>query len=173
MTDTKICAECGNEYTGRRQSLYCSKLCYFHGHIDQTPGHGPDGDCWVWTGSIKVPSGYGQTSVDTCGVRGTAHRHAYRLACGDPGELSVLHRCDNRLCCRPDHLFLGDHHANWADAIAKGRPMTVVPKLTTQEVQAIRRSSATARELAAQHRVTAATIHAILAGRTWRHLDAA
>jgi hypothetical protein len=172
MSNTKTCAECGDQFTGRRHSIYCSKACYFWGHVDRTPGHGPNGDCWPWTGGINPVSGYGQTERESCGGKTRrAHRHAYTLANGDPGEMNVLHRCDVRHCCNPGHLFLGTAYDNWADAIGKGRMVIAVPKLTADEVLAIRRSSATVRELARQHQVVAPTIRAIIQGRTWRHLS--
>jgi hypothetical protein len=33
----------------------------------------------------------------------------------------VLHRCDNRLCCNPAHLFVGTQRENIRDMMAKGR----------------------------------------------------
>jgi hypothetical protein len=35
--------------------------------------------------------------------------------------MSILHKCDNRKCFRPDHLFEGTEADNTADMIAKGR----------------------------------------------------
>ena len=80
--------------------------------------------CWEWQGSRK-PNGYGQILViPDHGPRRVAytHRLAWELFYGPiPPDLYVLHRCDNRPCCRPQHLFLGTHVDNMADMAAKGR----------------------------------------------------
>lgn len=82
-------------------------------------GIGPRLDCWPWRGTI-IPGGYGQFWAwkRTHG----AHRIAYALGNGDiPEGAYILHRCDNRACCNPAHLFLGDHVTNMRDMHAKGR----------------------------------------------------
>lgn len=77
------------------------------------------GGCWEWQGAI-APTGYGQFSFE--GRQQGVHRVAYQLWRGPiPDGLWVLHRCDNRPCCNPDHLFLGDAAANNSDMDVKGR----------------------------------------------------
>lgn len=79
-----------------------------------------DSACWVWTAGC-IGCGYGNFAISS-GNTVLAHRYSYQLAHGDiVGRLFVCHRCDNRLCVRPDHLFLDTPLGNVTDMVAKGR----------------------------------------------------
>jgi hypothetical protein len=86
----------------------------------------PSDGCWEWT-AARFPVGYGKVALPRAkqgghGKTEGAHRIAWILTNGPiPDGLWVLHHCDNRLCCRPDHLFLGTCRDNTQDASKKGR----------------------------------------------------
>lgn len=85
----------------------------FWAHVAQSEG------CWEWQASV-FRTGYGQFRDGGRSMR--AHRVAWELVNGPiPEGLHVCHRCDNRKCVRPDHLFLGTRSDNMQDMSAKGR----------------------------------------------------
>lgn len=94
--------------------------------------------CWEWTGH-KYASGYGVLKV--FGKDVSAHRYSYELHKGPiPEGMSILHSCDNKVCINPDHLRVGTHQENIAEAWERGR-MRPIPKGTPNPRKGIRNVS--------------------------------
>ncbi len=89
-------------------------------------------ECWEWQ-AFRFVNGYGQFWHQ--GRDGKAHRMAYTMAKGPiPEGLVVMHTCDNRACCNPDHLRLGTQGDNLQDMYDKDRR----GKLTVEDRKTIR-----------------------------------
>lgn len=85
-----------------------------------------DDGCWNWAGCVPK-NGYPQFRFQM--KRERAHRASWLLHYGDiPENMHVLHRCDNKRCSRPDHLFLGTRADNMRDMLKKGYHPTLGKK---------------------------------------------
>lgn len=133
--------------------------------------------CWRWKAS-KQPSGYGQARRR--GETITAHRLMWEYVYGAiPAGLCVLHRCDNRECVNPAHLFLGTKADNTADMMAKGRngfvhgEAATGSRLTTHGVSLARRMAKSGigiREIGRRFGVSHEAVRRAVNGATWRRL---
>jgi|SRR5580693_959441 hypothetical protein len=78
-----------------------------------------DNGCWNWLGS-KGTNGYGTITYLYRTL--SCHRASWIVHFETlPDDACVLHKCDNRACINPDHLFLGTYQDNHDDMHRKGR----------------------------------------------------
>jgi len=133
-------------------------------------------ECWIWKGG-KNP--YGKASVN--GKHMGAHRLSYQLFKGIiPIGMQVLHRCDNKPCVNPDHLFLGTAKDNLEDAISKNRlnvhqsknegEKNGRRKITEDDVRSIRQSSESTTVLAKKYGLERHQIRLVQRRVRWSHI---
>ena len=91
----------------------------------------------------------------------------YELFFGDPGELCVLHTCNNKRCCNPEHLKLGTHGENTAEAWRDGLFKRYITKQQAAEIKALLEQGWTYRALTAKYGCSSPVIARIKQGK-WR-----
>ena len=157
----------------------------FWAKVDKTPGHGPDGECWVWTGTVNG-RGYGRVQnpknlsigEETAKLI-VASRVGFLLQNGTLGrEEKVCHTCDNPACVRGDHLFAGTQAENLRDMARKGRRVyprytgerNPAAKITADTVAAIRADypELSYRLLVKKYGVSKSQISRIVTGKSWQ-----
>jgi hypothetical protein len=166
---------CVDQGQGRFCSITCankgknpSLSARFWSYIKKGP------DCWIWTGTIEK-DGYGVIQNEGRQIR--AQRLSYELHHGPiPKGKHVLHRCDNRACVNPEHLFVGTNLDNIADKVAKGRqacgPHSARNKLSEKDIVNIRtmsRKGATQTSIAKKYNVRPVTVRNIVKRKTWQN----
>lgn len=145
------------------------------------PSHVPElGPCWVWTGTRA--NGYGRL-LGVAAEKLYAHRLSWQLAHGSAGDLCVLHKCDNRVCVNPTHLFLGTRADNSADMVSKGRsirgrqglrgeshPNARLTQSAVVDIRRARDSGATLIAIARAHGVSKKMVLNIVQRKAWQHV---
>ncbi len=129
--------------------------------------------CWIWQGKPQINTGYGRMFFNH--KEHLAHRLAYMIQYQiDPFPYDVLHTCDNPLCVKKEHLFLGNAKTNAEDrqnklrqargnshgkAIIREEDIPIIRKYISQGIAY--------KEIARCYRVNPSTIQRIATRETW------
>ncbi len=124
-----------------------------------------EGGCWIYIGGCDS-DGYGIISHK--GVSKLAHRFAWTIYRGEiPKGMNVLHSCDVRNCCNPDHLWIGTQFQNCLDKTLKGRSCR---KLSRELLEKILVETGSFRSIGLKYGVDASLIGKIKRGERWKVL---
>jgi hypothetical protein len=154
-----------------------------HARFWQKASIGKADECWNWNGWINNQYGYYVIRVYRQGNKGKnynfeAHRVAYLLKHGSlPENLLVCHKCDNRICVNPKHLFLGTYQDNSSDMVTKNRQIIGQhikgAKLSPEnvyEIRQMRRAGVPVKDVASQFGIHRQNVKFIESRMTWKHL---
>jgi hypothetical protein len=127
--------------------------------------------CWNWLGRINA-GGYG-----TFGMK-LAHRLSYLNFIGEISDgMDICHKCDNRKCINPDHLFQGTRKENMEDAVKKNRqakgsmlPQTKLNASNVVTIRALYIIGIGYRKLSKQFNVSQSAIKKVVTNQTWRNV---
>ncbi len=138
-------------------------------------------DCWIWLGA-RNKKGYGHLRRKEKDFH--AHKYSWILFNGDvPKGICVCHRCDNRACVNPDHLFLGTILDNNRDMWRKGRGVSNLSLLSGEEatfvkldnksvlkIRKLYNDGLTQKEIAKIFGVVQSTISYVIRRARWGHI---
>jgi len=124
--------------------------------------------CWDWNGCKT--DGYGAFRFR--GKHFKAHRASWIIHNGEISEgLWVLHKCDNRGCSNPEHLFIGNALDNQRDKMSKGRGVgeKLNPDLV-REIKKLLRMGVKNIRIEKDFSISESTVTSIKLGRTWKDI---
>jgi hypothetical protein len=185
------CRTCGGPLPPKSHPMqFCSQSCanQFRTNsaqdviylLTQSKVRRVESGCLEWMGKINS---YGYGKVYYGGREMFAHRLSYQMVVGNiPVGQMVCHKCDNRRCVEPSHLFLGTAKDNQQDASQKGRLRHTRhfgegnpnAKLTITQVEELRRRyelknpGDTLFVIGRDYGITYSGVRRIVKGQTWR-----
>lgn len=136
--------------------------------------------CWDWRGSIHH-SGYPVVKRNKKQIR--AHRFSWMLAYKQleiRDNKWILHKCDNRKCTNPDHLYAGTPTQNALDREARNpgtkllgsfHPNAVLNEEKVKKIKYLLSLKVPVIEIAKKFHCSSGAIGAIKENKTWKHVN--
>lgn len=132
--------------------------------------------CWLWTGSLNKPNGYGRTNYGKRSRR--CHHVAWFLSRGEWPAQHILHSCDNPHCVNPNHLREGTHQENMKERDERGRlargnrsGAAVLKESDIPSIRQLLSEGVRVSEIARMYQISEQSISSIKFGKTWKHVS--
>lgn len=139
----------------------------------------PKTGCWNWLRNFS--NGYGVFE------RKRAHRISYKMHNGIiPKNLVICHKCDNKRCVNPNHLFVGTQSDNIQDCWNKGRrepagavtmdrkgskhPQATITEEIVLEMRRLKGAGIAMRQIAISFEIPYTTAYCAIVGLSWKHI---
>ena len=141
-------------------------------------------ECWIWQGTL-TSTGYGLFSYK--GKPCMTHRASYALY-KNGGELPkyhygwlekmvVVHSCNNKKCCNPEHLFLGNQKQNTRDYYEQAkasksykRPNSIITSEMAIDIRNSAHDFDGEIEMMKKYRINQAIVKNVYTGKTHKYL---
>lgn len=179
----KVCDKTFSVSVSRKNTAkFCSKKCKNNKNISinyliKFVRVDEKTNCWIWD-KTKDFDGYGVLKHRNKYFK--IHRFFFEFFKGKiPISYSVLHSCDNRSCCNPDHLFLGNQIDNVNDMVSKKRNRGAkgegnkCSKLKNENIDEIRRLYSLGisyKKISLMFGVNSSTIGKVIRRENWKHV---
>jgi hypothetical protein len=172
-----VCYDCNYKKANRRGFLWekatdKEKLKWVEKQFNKMVVKKGREECWDWKGFVR-PDGYTRIKFGSRTTSVGGHvvswmiKHQRIIKDGE----CILHKCDNRKCTNPRHLYLGTYSDNMIDMVNRKRNQVI--KLHVSDVKKIKESISagdTVASLARRFKVNWSTIYDIKHERTWKHV---
>lgn len=185
----KKCAKCGSVFFRDKRctwkhwskAKFCTRLCALNvSHDMHVAARGSikdalmsyvvisdESECWGWIGTVDA-HGYAVFSYES--KKRKAHRVSAQCHIGEiPKNRMVCHKCGNKKCSNPDHLYFGTSVDNGVDGVNLKENKSV--KMTKDGVLWIRgNNKISAKEVSSKFGISISMVYRIRRKEKWAHI---
>lgn len=132
-------------------------------------------ECWDWNGSKSKADGYGQFGIYPMEKVVVLKSHKFAWVSANLRDvcsgLYVLHECNRKQCCNPNHLKEGTQLENLDDSVRAHSIHTMkLSEFDVIEILSLYWGGMKMQEIADRFSVSDVNVSSIVSGKTWKHI---